>query len=461
MSYLGGIWDAVLGRTTIPLTAQSAAWGQNTRIPSDPAIRFFELNGSIQWENLQGSERLKRIYEICSPLSSIINHKAKCYASGNLEVLNANTDNYVRGKYKEWEQLLNNPNPLQSKRQFFRQLYTYTVLNGFCLVYKVYASGFKDRPYKLWVLPYWCIEVMDKYKPLQELTKDEFLDNIYFTYGGVRTKLDPDNLILFTDETGDLNERTWMPISRVAQCQYPITEVLSAVEANVTLIQKKGAIGILSNQSQDAAGHISLTADQQEQIQRDFQKYGLTREQWQVIITSANLQWQPMAFPVRDLMLHESYLKSVKDICFAFDFPLPLVPHSDQSTYNNIRQASINLYQNAIIPEADALDEQLMIGLNAADNNIRIRHDYSHIAVLQESQEELGKGRKMLNEAFKIEWDNGLITKNEWLKGLGEDEKPEEIFKKYKFQLTPEELGVIDFNRKPNNNAPEDKGTKA
>ena len=63
------------------------------------------------------------------------------------------------------------------------------------------------------------------------------------------------------------------------------------------------------------------------------------------------------------------------------------------------------------------------------------------------SKKDEADARKVMNEALKIEWDNGLITKNMWLEELEEERVPNPLFDKYKFELTPEELGIIANNQ--------------
>lgn len=423
---MAGYWTNVLN------ALQGKTFKLSQPLPS--GIKFFEHNGKVIWQAADDAKGYKEIYEKCAPVSSIINRKAKAYAGGELQVLNARTENEVTGQNKEWIRLLTNPNPIQSHRQFFRQLYTYTYLNGYALVMKMYPEAFNDRPSKLWVLPYWCIEVEDKKTPIYEMAREDLLRGIYFVYNGKKTPLDANNLILISDETASVDKDTWLPESRLEQCQYPVTTLLSSVEAEATMIQRKGAIGILSKKT-DPLGNMPVDVDYKQDLQREFSRYGLTRDQWQVIITDADLQWQSMTFPTKDLMLHESYQKALKDLCDAYDFPFELTAHSDRKTLANVSSFDRILYQNAIIPEADSIDSQLMLGLNAEANNIIIKHSYSHIPALQESEKEKGDGRKALNDALQIEYNNGLITRNQWLEKLGEDKVSNPDFDKYKYEL--------------------------
>lgn len=445
-------WDGLWGVTETPIDLTNY-----TRDPKiNPAIKFFYNNGEIQWENINGTDTLLKVYRKCAPLSAIINRSAKAFASGNLEVLNATTDNYVRGQYKDWEKLLNNPNPLQSKRQYFRQQYTYTQINGWSLALKVTPVGF-NVPTQLWPLPFWCIEVEEKKKRIDLMDREQLLSGMYFTHNGIRTPLDPKNLILFTDDSGDIDDRTWLPRSRFIQLQYPITTLLSAVEAEVTMIQKKGAIGIITNKQVDTlGGSVPMTPDEKDELQAEFRNYGLSRNQWQYIISQTPVEYQSMTFPTKDLLLHESYRKAYQDLCDEYEFPYELTAHSERKNLANVKTFDTILYQNKIIPDANAFDEQLMVGLGAVENNIKIRHDYSHVPALQQSEEEKGKGRKSMNEALKIEWDNNILTRNMWLEKLGEDTVKNDLYNKYKYELSPEELGVIIETPNNSNNGDKD-----
>ena len=48
--------------------------------------------------------------------------------------------------------------------------------------------------------------------------------------------------------------------------------------------------------------------------------------------------------------------------------------------------------------------------------------------------------------------DERLITKNMWLEELEEERVPNPLFDKYKFELTPEELGIINTGYGNNQN---------
>lgn len=415
-------------------------------------IDFFQYGNDIKYISLENSGELKEAYEKCAPLSNIISSLGKVFSDAEIQVINSNTDKFVRGQYKDWEKLLRQPNPIQNQQQFFKQLYIYNKVNGFCFVMKNYGSNMEGTGYppsSMYVLPYWLTEIDLPYKNYNDLELDDILDNVWLTAnnGDKRIKIPKENLMLIKDTTGDLDDRYYLPISKVALNQYPISTIVSAAEADITLIQNKGAIGILSNKAQDDAGHQPMEESEKEAIQQQFSKYGLTRSQWQMIITNANIDYTPMAFNVRDLMLHETYAKGIKDLCDAFGYPYELLSHSERKNLSNVNSFDKILYQNTIIPEGNdiAMQMEMGLGLNKLSTPLIINFDYSHIQALQKSDEEKGKGRKALNEAYKMEWENGLITRNMWLEGIGEEPVQMEEFNKYKWELAAEmQQNIID-----------------
>lgn len=418
-------------------------------------IEFFESNGETKYVSTENSEELREAFEKCAPLSSILSYLGKSFADAKVEILQANNDNYVRGQYKDWDKLMQYPNQWQNGAQFLKQLYIYTKVNGFSFILKTEAAGFAGTglpPKSLYVLPYWLIDIKETHKPINELSIDDVLDNVYFRddYGHEK-KLPKESLILIRDTTGLLDERFHLPISRVAINKYPISTLVSAAEAEITMIQNRGATGILSDRSGNDVEKVPLQNKQKEELQSEFGGYGLSRRQRQVIITNANLEWQPMNYPTRELMLHESYTKGVKDLCDAFGMPFELLSHSDRKNLSNVEVFDKVMYQNTIIPEGKDVASQLSIGLglNKLKSPIYINFDYSHVAALQKSEKEKGEGLDAMFKAYQQAWDLGLMTRNMILEAIGMDTQSAEEFNKYKWELEP----AIDETNKDNGTA--------
>ncbi len=133
-------------------------------------------------------------------------------------------------------------------------------------------------------------------------------------------------------------------------------------------------------------------------------------------MTNAKLKWQSMATDVQKLQLHKEVEDDFQTIANAHNFPPEVLIQG--STYENKNKALVQLYQEAIIPEAD---EWLQGFSNWMELDFELKSDYSHIAVLQLDKERASKS---------INWAaTGLSKAKE--SNLIEEVEAQETFKKF------------------------------
>lgn len=392
-------------------------------------IDFFALGGQFQWIRWEGHENLDKILAGCSTIAAIVGKKADAFVAGDVQCYNPNTDKKARGEGVEWEQLLRNPNPLQGQKMFLKQLYSFIQLQGWCYVLKTKPAGF-DKPSRLWVLPSSYIHFGEERarKRIYSINRRELLEDVYFKdhVTGVLTPLDPDSLMLFTDTTPTIDPKTKLPRSRLWNLQYETTGHISSMEALATLTQKKGPIGILSNgSSKDNFGAQPFTPEQKEQLQREFQSYGLTRNQKQVIMTSASLSWLEMGYDVAQLQLMPQIKRAAEAACDIYNYPFELLANEKGTTFANKNEGKKSLYQDAIIPEMDSIFEQYDTQIGYDWQKLNTRIDYTQLAIFQEDKERAAKARNTMSMACEREYKNNIITKNQWLMALGLEPIPE------------------------------------
>lgn len=419
------------------------------KLPAD--INFFYNNNILQWDRCADNDSIKSIYETCAPLSSIIDNMADAFVNAEIGCYNARTSKKVRGEEnKQWQKLIDNPNWMQDGKQFFRQLYSYRKMFGYCYVLKMRSAGF-DTPSSLWVLPNWLLEIEYKEQGFY-LTDKNIKRDVYLKWGNGRILLNPDDLILFTDTTNLFDNTTWLPLPRIYSKQYSITILRSILEAETTLIQNKGALGIISSDQQIQGVTKPLDDKQKKDLQAQWSQYGLDRGKWQMMFSNAAIKYTPLVFDSAQLQLKEGYLQAVKDLCDGLHYPFILTAHSDQSTYNNRKEANKDLYQDAIIPDALSISKTLEQGLGLDKLRITIECDYEHIEALQANKKETADALRSMNVACKMMWDNGLISRNTWLDMCDLEPVASPEFDKLKTELTPEELAIISTNGYGNNN---------
>jgi len=439
MGYWGNLFNAATGRT----------FKITDKLPAD--IKFFYNNGELLWDKCNDSDSMKSVYERCAPVSSIVDSMADSFVNAEIGCYNARTNKRVRGEQnKQWQKLIDNPNWMQDGIQFFRQLYSYRKMFGYCYVLKMKAAGF-DSPTSLWVLPNWLLEIEYKETGLY-LTDKNINRKVYLKWNDSKILLNSEDLILFTDTTNLFNQETYLPLPRIYTKQYSLTLLISILEAETTLIQNKGALGIISSDQQAQGISIPLSKDQKSDLQAQWSQYGLSRDKWQMMFTNAGIKYTPLVFDAGQLQLKEGYLNAIKDLCDGLHYPFILTAHSDQSTYNNRKEATKDLYQEAIIPDAKSIAKTLAQGLGLDKMNITIELDYEHIEALQENKKNTSDALRSMNIACKTMWDNGIITLNRWRELADEEPETNPLFSKYKFELTPEELSILNMMGYGNNN---------
>lgn len=403
-------------------------------IPIDPSTHHtpdgqdgwaFQMQGSsfsyFKYENFTSAVKA---YEKCPPISAIINRKAQAFTNGKVWVLNSAGKEAQSPQATRLRNLLKKPNPLQSWKQFEAQGYIYQQLFGFNIILPILPFGFDDKTYtsSMWNIPASWIDI--------KATEENFtrnggvsLSSIVVNFNGTKITLNLKDLIIIRDNFPSFTTLTF-PGSRIGALEMPINNIIGAFESRNVLINYRGALGILSSdpgKGQFAA--IPMDDTQKRDLQRDFRRYGLRNKQWQVILTTASLKWQQMGYPTKDLLLMEEVQESTKSCCDGLNFPPHLLGLIDP-TFNNQREAMKAMYQDGIMPDAESWYEQLTNWFQLDLYNLRIDKDFSHLPVLQEDKGQLATARKTLNEALKLEFDQGLITLDEWLVELGKDPLP-------------------------------------
>lgn len=396
--------------------------------------RHFAFQGEEYFMQLRTEGDYLLAFNSCPPLKAIVSKRANLFNTGNLEVLNKNTGNYAVGSVaKSIKNILDKPNALQTGKQFFAQQNIYCDLFGYCPILVMRPAGMPEEITAIWNIPPWLFDLTYTGDWLYQTQVEGVYKKFFMFWGNKKIELEPENLFFIFDNgigTEDDSNLT-IPDSRLVGNEYVVSNITAAYKSRNTLITKRGAIGILSNDSRDQAGILPLKAGQKEEVQKDFSKYGLTGQPFQIIITDAALKWQNMGYPTKDLMLFEEIEDDINRLCDAYGWPPQLIARTKDVTFDNKKEGMKEAYRDTIIPESKQRMEQFSAAIIPEGLNLVITRDYSEVEVLQEDRKHQAEARRALNEALKIEYYAGLITKNDWLEALGMDRRTDPGFDDY------------------------------
>lgn len=384
---------------------------------------FFTPTGAGEkYFSFTGQKSVIKAYEKCPPVASIINRKAQAFSNGKIYILDKEGKDATGDISDRLRKLFKRPNPLQTWKQFDMQGYIYQQSFGYCPVLAIKPTGFKEnwRAKSIWNIPPNICKIKERSAIFfNSLTADEMVESITINYKDQKTTLEMKDVLILRDITPSMHT-VLLPESRLKALSIVVNNIIGALESRNVLINYRGALGILSPEK-DQFGVAPIDPDDKEELQKDFLRYGLKDEQWKFIISSAALKWQSIGIPTKDLMLIEEVAECTKMLCDGYNYPPHLMGLLDP-TFNNQNTAEKGLYQNTIMPESDSNYEQWNDFFFGVDNTgeLVIWKDFSHLPVLQEDRVQLATARRTLNEAKKIEWDNDLITLNQWLEALDE-----------------------------------------
>ena len=387
--------------------------------------------GDEYFFNLSNEQDFLRAYNACSPLKSIIGKRNAAFNTAKRLVVRAadkeKKERVNNVQTKALEKLIKRPNILQRENQYFAQLNTYVDVFGYCPVLRMSPSAMPWEITQLWNIPPWLFDIDYTRKWLQQYKISGIYEAYWMNWEGKKVEIDMKDLFfVFDDGIGtQTDSNLTIPDSRLVGLDYDVCNIVAAMKSRNTLITKRGAVGILSNVAKDRAGVIPLDDVEKGELQKDFKKYGIVGQPYQIIITNASLTWQQIGFSTKELLLFEEVEDSVNSLCDAYRWLPQLMSRgkASQLNGNDRKEAQKQVYRDSIIPESDSRMEQFMEGIIASDNTtyvgLTIYADFSGVEILQEDKKIMADTLMVNVMAGMTLFTNQLITKNEWLIMIG------------------------------------------
>lgn len=408
MSYLRKAVVRFLAKSVVSLTGSSRV--------------YFDAIGGEQSRNViarsfDNPVAYGNAYAKCAPLAAIINRSSKAFTNGKVAITDPEMKEVKGATATALKRLFYKPNLLQTWNQFSAQAHAFRSIYGCAYIFASTPEGYGfERATNLWVLPnkYLTIDYTGLSLSMTEVS--EIVKSIQLN----GTPLPLENIIFWQDTQAhpEMDMRKYMLAdSKLRTLGDPINNIYAAYVARGVLITHRGAIGILSNESKDQSGSINLDPTEKEEVQKDFRKFGLSKEQYQVIITNANLKWQQMAMPTRDLMLFEEIEDDCRQLCDSMEYPFELLGFKTSGALgdqNKTREAKKTLYQDLLIPDAEDLCQVINDSFDLQKQGLLFSIDFSHVEALQMSAREKNEAARSLVEALQVEFENDVITLNMW-----------------------------------------------
>lgn len=400
-------------------------------------------------------ELFKTIPEIFWPIDFI----AKRISEAHFDLKRTKDDSLVWCNRLGADAILKQPNPIMTWREIVYQHFVYKMATGNAFFRAAMPESITADAIKFqWCSNYWSLPAhLVQVKPMEysygvpmfgiakieELIKGYTLD--LGPYSGLTIPYyqvwhDRDGIPELIKGNGYLKAN-----SRLLSIKKPIANLIAVYEARNVIYLKRGALGFIVAQKEDPTGTVALEPAEKDELRKQVEsKYGIGEGKSPWAVTDIPVNFVRTNLSISELQPFDETLEDAIKIASVFGIPSVLVPRKDQSTFSNQDTAEKSVYTSVIIPAAKRFCEALSSFLGLEQKGLYIDCDFSDVACLQIGLKESEEVKKLVNERCLTQFNNGLISINDWRAQIHEDSLDGEIFDKVKFEMTPEEIAKVD-----------------
>ncbi len=320
------------------------------------------------------------LYNTIPQLKLVINKKATMFSNMHLKLVDASTGEEIEDV--ELKKLLDNPNCLQSQNDFLRQFKEQEQVYGNQFIYKNKPSDLTEYPIALWNISPAHIQPVLSGKMFEQVDAKGIITKYLYRLLTIQREFKTEEILY--SRINDLDNPI-IGCSAIRSLKFPLSNIEAAYEYRNVVMKKKGALGMLSNNSKDGMGSIPVNPTEKKRIEDNYvNSYGISKDQSAVILTDATLTWTPMTFPTREMMLFEEVDANTLTLADAFGLNINIFSNKS-STFENVKNSIIQCYQDTIIPEADQFTQSLgkFIGI---PEGTKLKASYDHLSIMKENK---------------------------------------------------------------------------
>ena len=346
---------------------------------NDNLIKMLTRQTNQFWGNTKptwiDTDKPYELYIQIPELRTVINKRAIMMSSGVPKLCDMD-GNPVESHWAI--NLINNPNPTQSWSDV---IFSLSVNDG------LFNNSFAYCPKRsfdirnlLVPLPSNKIKIVGTGKYLDQLDTDGLIKEFQFWYDSKKYDTIKVSDMIYLNTPDGINLLN--PINRIDTLKFPLSNIMASYNKRNVILENMGAIGILSSKKSDMGGALPFTPEEREEIQADW----LRRSKDKLVMTEADVNWTPMSYPTKDLMLFEELTEDKMAIIDAYGLSYYLFSQANGATFTNVKEGMRMSYQDTIIPETEQMYATISQQLGLINEGLYIKPDFSHIAVLQDDK---------------------------------------------------------------------------
>lgn len=272
--------------------------------------------------------------------------------------------------------LLSQPNPMQSQREYVEANVAYFMLSGNRYEERVELRG---QPRELYTLRPDRVKVVPGARGM--VAAYEFDNN------GKKYRWTVDEV---SGETDIWHDKTFHPLNDWYGMS-PIEAGAYAVDQHNESMTRMQAL--LQNSMTPSGGLTTdqtLSDDNFKRLKAEIEnRYSGAQNAGRPLLLEGGVKWQQMGIMPRDAQLLETKYSSARDICLALGVPPLLMGVPGDNTYANYAEARLAFYEDSVIPMANRLAHDWTRWLGPKFGDLEIRADFDHVPAIVAKQQQL------------------------------------------------------------------------
>jgi len=372
-----------------------------------PPLNYYPYVGNEReiWLTIDGKEF--QYYNTTPEIKIVFDRFASMFSNGRF--VHKKMNGTKQGKVIEDSELvrfLENPNPLQSGEEWKIESALHYLIYGNRITYPVYGSSLSTLPTVMNNLPPDKIKIELTKKRWEQSTIEEIIEKyVLENYGETKRDFAPSELIHHKNISA---ENPFMGVSPLIALNMPITNIRGAYGFRNANINKRGALGFISNSTKDEIGAVAVGSEDRKEIEKQFsqESHGHFDGQSAIAISNANLKFESTAYPINQMMLFEEISEDMKKIIDMVGLNDNIFSKEKSKIQANLNEGLRMAYQDSIIPFANDFCSTMSKGLRLPDDEW-LELDYSHIQALQKDELTHARVMEIKTKAIKTLLDSG------------------------------------------------------
>jgi phage portal protein BeeE len=297
---------------------------------------------------------------------------------------------------EDLRKLIESPNYYQSWKEFVKTYFYYYEILGNSFIYFIQPEGMQTIS-EMYLLPTDMTGVLLKYDNKLPNWSQEVV-GYKVTINGVDYRLPYESVLHNRYPTLQYASGSYIwGMSKYIPGNKNANELAAIYDAKTSIISDRGAMGVLSNESEYPDSVISK--DIQDRLATD---YGLGSNQKKIIATNQRLTWQQISMNIQELQLIENNKLSFDKIIQLNGYD-PVIFSTSGSTFSNKEQAETSAIKKVIKPKADDFYDNLNTYFYQYFKGDKVIVDWDKVAEMQPDY-------KALTDIYTRQIESGLIT---------------------------------------------------